>query len=61
MPIAQYFISNILPDVFKAGHSDIKYKFGLFLIDDLVEYLGYERVGEHWSHFSNTLVSFTKA
>ncbi|MDD2840641.1 MAG: hypothetical protein PHY80_06050 [Rickettsiales bacterium] len=39
--LAKFLISNILPSAFKEGQSEIMHKFGIFLIDDMVEYLGY--------------------
>lgn len=60
LPIAHYFMNNVLPNVMKEGRSDNSYKFGIFLIDDMVEFLGYERLFEQWSQFSNILVNFTR-
>lgn len=41
MNLANYLINNILPSVFIEGQSENMLKFGIFLIDDMVEYLGY--------------------
>jgi hypothetical protein len=40
--LAKFLINNILPSAFKEGQSEIMHKFGIFLIDDMVEYLGYD-------------------
>lgn len=40
--LAKFLISNVLPSAFKEGQSEIMNKFGIFLIDDMLEYLGYE-------------------
>ena len=34
-------------------------KFGIFLIDDMVEHLGYELLQPHWESFSNALIKFS--
>ena len=38
---ANFLITNILPRVFTENQSENMLKFGIFLIDDMVEYLGY--------------------
>ena len=60
LPLAHYIISSILPNVLKEGQSENTYKFAIFLIDDMVEHLGYERLQDNWLHFSNILVNFTR-
>jgi hypothetical protein len=35
-------------------------KFGIFLIDDMVEYLGYEILQEQWFNFGTLLAKFTQ-
>ena len=40
--LAKFLINNILPSAFKEDQSEIMHKFGIFLIDDMIEYLGYE-------------------
>lgn len=44
--MVEYIIKDIFPKVFGPGHSYNIYKFGLFLIDDMVEYLGVDIVGK---------------
>lgn len=38
---ANYLITNILPQVFTEQQTENMLKFGIFLIDDMVEFLGY--------------------
>ena len=60
MPLANYIIGTILPAVLKEGQSKNTYKFAIFLIDDMVEHLGYERLQANWFYFSNILINFTR-
>lgn len=53
-------INNILPSAFKEGQSEIMHKFGIFLIDDMVEYLGYEILQAEWFQFANILAKFSQ-
>jgi len=39
--LANFLISNILPKVFTEDQSENMLKFGIFLIDDMSEFLGY--------------------
>lgn len=36
------------------------HKFGIFLIDDMVEYLGYEVLQAEWFDFANILARFSQ-
>lgn len=58
--LAKFLISNILPSAFKEGQSEIMHKFGIFLIDDMVEYLGYEVLQNEWFQFANILAKFSE-
>ncbi len=56
----EYLIKNTLPEAFKPNQSENMYKFGIFLIDDMVEYLGYNRLKDQWFHFADVLLKFTQ-
>lgn len=58
--LAKYLISNTLPQAFKEDQSEIMHKFGIFLIDDMVEYLGYEILKNEWFDFANILARFSQ-
>lgn len=58
--LAKFLINNILPSAFKEGQSEIMHKFGIFLIDDMVEYLGYEILQSEWFEFANILSRFSQ-
>ena len=58
LPIAEHLITQVLPSVLKPKQSDNTYKFAIFLIDDLVEYLGYSRLAAHWESFGKVLIGF---
>lgn len=56
---ANYLLTNILPRVFTENQSENMLKFGIFLIDDMVEYLGYELLQAHWASFAQVLLKYT--
>ena len=58
MDLVNYIVNNLLPTTFKSESSDNLYKFGLFLIDDMVEHLGYEIISEIWKSFVPVLMKF---
>ena len=60
MGLANYLISNILPASFQNNQSENMYKFGIFLIDDMVEFLGFEKLKDKWFHFGEVLLKFTQ-
>lgn len=57
--LANFLICTILPKVFIPGQRENMLKFGIFLIDDMVEFLGYELLNAHWASFSTILVTYT--
>ena len=56
---ANFLLSNVLPQVFTEQQTENMLKFGIFLIDDMVEYLGYELLQTHWASFSQVLLKYT--
>jgi hypothetical protein len=44
--------------VLKPKLSENTYKFAIFMIDDMVEFLGYGRLSAHWDEFGKVLVGF---
>jgi hypothetical protein len=57
MNLVEYIINSVLPKVFEL--SDNMNKFGLFLIDDMVEYLGYELLKVRWNDFLIPLLKYS--
>ena len=57
--LANFLIYNILPKVFVENQSENMLKFGIFLIDDIVEYLGYDLLPKEWFEFGNLLLKYT--
>jgi hypothetical protein len=55
--LVEYIINRVLPKVFDL--SDNMNKFGLFLIDDMVEFLGYELLKARWNDFLIPLMKYT--
>ncbi|EGR29723.1 importin 5, putative [Ichthyophthirius multifiliis] len=59
LPFAQDLYSEVLPKVIDTKVSDKMHKFGIFLIDDMVEFLGFEFLGEQkWDEFLKALSHF---
>lgn len=54
--LVEYILTSVLPKVF--GVSDLMNKFGLFIIDDMVEYLGYELLQNRWADFLVPLLKY---
>ena len=56
--LIEFITNNLLPKVFGEGLSDTMHKFGIFLIDDMVEYLGYNIVPGMWNNFLTVFLKF---
>lgn len=58
--LVKYIIVNIFPKVFNSeGQSQNISKFGMFLIDDMIDFLGLEIVGEEiWLNFHPVFMQF---
>lgn len=50
--------NQILSKVLAPEVSDKMHKFGLFLIDDMIEFLGIELIPEKWPHLSEALLKY---
>ena len=57
--LASFLIENILPRVFTPDQSENMLKFGIFLIDDMVEFLGYDLLHTQWINFAKGLLQYT--
>jgi hypothetical protein len=55
--LVEYLLTTVLPKVFDV--SDLMNKFGLFLIDDMVEYLGFELLQVRWNDFLMPLLKYS--
>ncbi|EGR31191.1 hypothetical protein IMG5_116170 [Ichthyophthirius multifiliis] len=56
--LAHILYTQVLPKVMDSKVSDNMHKFGLFLIDDMVEFLGFEHMGDKWGEFAQALSIF---
>lgn len=59
LPLVQYIKANLLPKVFDPSVSYIMNKFGLFLIDNMIEFLGLEMIPDEWPQFTQVLVQYS--
>lgn len=51
LDLADYILKSVLPKTFVEGASDNTLKLGLFLIDDMMENLGYAILSSLWVNF----------
>ena len=58
MEIAQKMITDVLPTYFNEKASNFEKKVGLFIMDDMVEFLGQELLGQIWLDISKTLMAY---
>ena len=58
MEIAKKMVSDVLPKYFKEDASNFEKKMGLFIMDDMVEFLGQELLGPIWPDISKTLITY---
>lgn len=59
LEFSNHLYTHILPKVLADKSSDRMYKFGIFLIDDMIEYLGFELLADKWPHFCEALIKFS--
>jgi len=57
-PLVQFAQKQLLPKVFGPGVSSIMNRFGLFLIDNMIEYLGLEYIPEEWPTLVKALIEY---
>jgi len=58
MEIAQKMVTDVLPKYFNEEASNFEKKMGLFIMDDMVEFLGQELLGQIWPDISKTLMTY---
>jgi len=58
MDIAKKMVTDVLPKYFDEKASNFEKKMGLFILDDMVEFLGQEILGQIWSDISKTLITY---
>ena len=58
MNIAKKMVTDVLPKYFDEKASNFEKKMGLFILDDMVEFLGQEILGQIWSDISKTLITY---
>lgn len=59
LPLVELLYTQVLTKVLQPGLSDKMHKFGLFLIDDMIEFLGLELIPDKWPHLSEALLKFS--
>ena len=56
--IAKKMVTDVLPKYFNEKASNFEKKMGLFIMDDMVEFLGQELLGQIWPDISQTLMRY---
>lgn len=60
-PLVQFAQKELLPRVFGDNVSPIMNRFGLFLIDNMIEYLGLEHIPNEWPYLVKVLIEYCTA
>eukprot|EP00331_Platyophrya_macrostoma_P022094 CAMPEP_0176443770 /NCGR_PEP_ID=MMETSP0127-20121128/22638_1 /TAXON_ID=938130 /ORGANISM="Platyophrya macrostoma, Strain WH" /LENGTH=1003 /DNA_ID=CAMNT_0017829097 /DNA_START=385 /DNA_END=3396 /DNA_ORIENTATION=+ len=58
LPLVETLFTHVLSKVLQPGLSDKMHKFGLCLIDDMIEYLGIELIPNQWPLISEALLKY---
>ena len=59
LPLVQILYTQVLAKVLQPGLSDKMHKFGIFLIDDMIEHLGIELIPNEWPHLAEALLRYS--
>jgi len=59
LPLVDLLCNNVINKVLADNVSDKMHKFGIFLIDDMIEFLGIELIPDRWPQLSQQLLKFT--
>lgn len=60
LPFANYLIQTVVQTIFVPTQSVEITMFGIFLINYMVDYLGYEMLIPHWAQFPTILLRYMK-
>lgn len=58
MDIAKKMIEDVLPKYFKNSATNFETKMGLFIMDDMIEFLGQEMLGNIWPDINRILIQY---
>ena len=61
LPVVSYFLTTKLPALLDPNGKDDNVKFAMFIIDDIVEFIGPERLGEVFLQLKDPLLSHVSA
>lgn len=56
--IVNKVLTEMLPKYFRQGASNFEIKMGIFIADDMIEYLGQEYLKEIWNDLSKAVINF---
>jgi len=58
LPIVEFLMTRVFPKFLTNDSSNEDHKFVIFVIDDVIEFLGQNRVGNYWNALGEALVRF---
>lgn len=56
--LVQYVLETELPRVFVEGATSKMIKFGIFLVDDMIDHLGYDIMKSQWNDFGKVFIKY---
>lgn len=56
--IVETLYTHVLSKALQENQSEEMHKFGIFIIDDMIEFLGIELIPEKWPHLCEALLRF---
>jgi len=56
--IANQIYDNILPKALDPSKNTKMHKFGIFLVDDMIEFLGYQHMPNKWLNLLEALTKY---
>lgn len=59
--LSEIMYTKFLPYVLGDNVSHKMHKFGIFLIDDMIEFLKFSRISDKWTHLAEALVKFSQS
>mmetsp|Transcript_58138 Transcript_58138/g.66994 ORF Transcript_58138/g.66994 Transcript_58138/m.66994 type:complete len:1102 (-) Transcript_58138:178-3483(-) len=57
-PIAKMLCTDILKEALQPAKGDMSHKFGLYLVDDIIEHGMLQNIPEEWPHFREALLMY---
>ena len=56
--LAENLCAQVIPKALDVNQTEKMHKFGIFLVDDMIEFLGIDLLGNRWEFLANALLTF---